>query len=54
MERKEFYQKCLEDCDKVINDIHRRTDISDEQKWKIIDGLLENRKIILDLLLDNI
>lgn len=53
MEKLEFYKKCIEDCDRTIKAICERTDLTEEKKTELIDRLLESRKIILDLILEN-
>lgn len=52
MEKLEFYKKCIEDCDRTIKAIYDRTDLSESKKMELIDGLLDSRKIILDLILE--
>lgn len=52
MEKLEFYKKCIEDCDRTIKAIYERTDITEAKKTELIDGLLDSRKIILDLILE--
>ena len=53
MEKLEFYKKCIEDCDRTIKAIYERTDLTEEKKTELIDRLLDSRKIILDLILEN-
>ena len=52
MEKLEFYKKCIEDCDRAIKAIHDRRDLTEAKKTELIDGLLDSRKIILDLILE--
>ncbi|SFO62370.1 hypothetical protein [Prevotella sp. tf2-5] len=52
MEKLEFYKRCIEDCDRAIKAINGRTDLTAAKKAELIDGLLDSRKIILDLILE--
>jgi len=52
MEKLEFYKKCIEDCDRTIKAIYDRTDLTEAKKTELIDGLLDSRKTILDLILE--
>ncbi len=53
MEKLEFYKKCIEDCDRTIKAVLERKDPTEERKTELIERLLESRKIILDLILEN-